>query len=55
MDGIWFHCFSEAVTLGGFSFDTLTKTFPKEQFNVVSRYVDQRTSFKSKFEMLSRP
>ncbi len=55
MDGIWFHGLSQAVAVGGFSLDTLTKTFPKEQFNVVSRDVDQRTSFKSKFQVLSRP
>jgi len=38
-----------------FCSDVLTKTFPKEQFDVVSRYVQQPAGTKSKFQVLGRP
>ena len=38
-----------------FRSDVLTKTFPKEQFDVVSRYVEQPAGPKSKFQVLGRP
>src|SRR5260370_29668299 len=52
MDGGCLHKPSFVETILGFGFDALTETFPKEEFNVVSRHIDQPAGCKSDREML---
>src|SRR5216683_4941259 len=52
--GGWLHDASFVIAILRFGSDALTKTFAKEQFNIVSRYVDQPASSKSKIQMLGR-
>ncbi len=53
--GRWLHRTSFVIAMLRFRSDVLTKTFPKEQFDVVSRYVEQPAGPKSKFQVLGRP
>jgi len=53
--GGWLYCPSIVIAIGGFGSDALTKAFPKEQFNIVSGYVEQSTSCKSTFQVQGRP
>jgi len=52
--GSWLHDAYFVIAILRFGSDALTKTFPKEQFNIVSRYVDQPASSKGKFQVLGR-
>jgi hypothetical protein len=46
------HDASFVIAMLCFCPDALAKTFAKEQFNIVSRYVEQPAGSKSEFEML---